>query len=349
MNTSGNNVTAAVQHQPLVAVVVPVFNAAEYLTDTVLSIFSQTYPNWQLLLIDDCSTDASLNICENFASGESRITVLRNEKNLGPAHTRNRGIDYAVTYGAKYVSFVDSDDTVTPDYLEKLVLAAEQTNADIVWCNYWECNATDSARKSLMQHHLPCGTPLDGKRPLALFFNGPTGLGSLWDKLYGVEFVTRTGIRINPERVRAEDWEFNLMLFQQHPRVVPIADALYNYVHHPHPSVMSSYRTQDYELFWRSRQLLEEMATANGLVYDKEKENATILYHIVNHLLILSKAANVADKRAELMNIANDARLHELLDGGEWRYKDLPHSFKCVVFLLKHHYSWLLRLYLGIR
>ena len=333
---------------PKVSIITPVYNAAKYLTDTVRSVQAQTYSDWQLILVDDCSTDGSLDLCKELAAADSRIVVLRNKANSGPATTRNNGIEYAIEHGVKYLSFLDSDDIDEPDFLDKMVATAENYSADIVWCNYYEYPFGHGERKTLQSHRLPSLETIEEKRLLSLFFEETTGLGSLCDKLYSVELVTRTGIRINPERVRAEDWEFNLMLFQQHPRVIAIDDALYNYIHYPRPSVMATYRPRDYEMFWRSRQLLQDMAEREGIDYDKEKFDSTLMYNIINQLLILSKAGNVTDKQAEYNKIIKDSKLQQLLKNGHWHYNLLPKSFKLVAFLLKSHLNTLLRIYLHI-
>lgn len=333
----------------MVTIIIPVYNAEEHLADTIKSIQNQVYRNWTLVLVDDCSTDQSLEICKGFADDDVRIKFLKNAKNSGPAVTRNNGIEYAVSKKTDYLSFVDSDDLVSPYYLEKMVSVAEEHNADIVWCNYWEYNYWDATNKHLMSHGLTANKDVDGVKLLHLFFGSSTGLGSLCNKLYKVEFVTHSEVRINPMRVRAEDWEFNLMLFQKNPKVVPIEDALYNYIHYTKHSVMSTYRPNDYEMFWRSRTLLKKMALENKIVYDKENEDSTLLYHIINQLQILSIADNVKDKNIYFQMIVNDGRLRELLKTGCWKYKTLPKTFKVAALLLNLGCITLLKHYLKIR
>lgn len=336
-------------NKSMVTIIIPVYNAAEHLADTIKSIQNQVYSNWTLVLVDDCSIDQSLDICNRFANGDARIKILKNAKNSGPAVTRNNGIEYAISIKSEYIGFVDSDDLVSPYYLEKMVSVAEEHNADIVWCNYWEYNYWDATSKHLMSHGLTANKDVDGVELLHLFFGSSTGLGSLCNKLYKVEFVTHYGVRINPERVRAEDWEFNLTLFQKGPKVTPIEDALYNYIHYTKRSVMSTYRPNDYEMFWRSRTLLKKMASDNNIVFDREKEDSTLLYHIINQLQILSMADNVKDKNHYFQMIINDSRLHDLLKNGCWKYKALPHTFKVAALLLNIGCVTLLKYYLRIR
>ena len=73
----------------MVTIIIPVYNAAEHLADTIKSIQNQVYSNWTLVLVDDCSIDQSLDICNRFANDDARIKILKNAKNSGPAVTRN--------------------------------------------------------------------------------------------------------------------------------------------------------------------------------------------------------------------------------------------------------------------
>lgn len=265
----------------MVSIIIPVYNASKHLKKTVGAILSQSVSDWTLILIDDCSTDDSYEICRQFAAEDNRIVALQNDSNSGPAIARNKGIDYATkrsAVGADYLSFIDSDDTVTEDYVEKLYSKAIQFQADIVWCNYWEYNYGNEQQKRLQSHQLPEQEILRKDYLLSLFFESPSGLGSLCNKLYSIDFIKQAGVCLNPDRVRAEDWEFNLMLFQKGPRVVAIEDALYNYIHYSQPSIMSTFRPKDYEMFWRSRKLLEEMAENNNIRYNVKKENNTIIF-----------------------------------------------------------------------
>lgn len=333
----------------MVSIIIPIYNASQHLRQTIDAVLAQTFRDWSLLLIDDCSTDNSYELCKWYAAKDSRIVALQNATNSGPALTRNKGIEFAYqTGGGKYISFIDSDDTITEDYLEKLYKNAEQYHADIVWCNYWEYAEGDISSKKLQTHQLPTHEILKNDFLLSLFFASTSGLGSLCNKFYSIDFIKRTGVRLNPERVRAEDWEFNLMLFQQEPKVVAIEDALYNYIHYPRPSVMSTYRPKDYDMFWRSRTLLEDMAQKNHINYNQKKEDNTLIYHILNQLFLLSKATNNIDKRTEFSKIVTDNRLRILLRKGQWNVSLLPIRFRIPALLLWLDCLQFLRWYLKI-
>lgn len=94
-------------NEPLVSIITPVYNAERFLADTIKSIQSQSYKNWELLLIDDCSKDRSSNIIKEFQKEDSRIKYIKLEKNSGASVSRNVGIENAK---GKFIAFVDSDD-----------------------------------------------------------------------------------------------------------------------------------------------------------------------------------------------------------------------------------------------
>ena len=118
---------------PLVSVIMPAYNAAHFVEEAIASVQAQTVTDWELLVIDDGSRDATCEIVENCASCDSRIKFLRNGSNLGVAATRNRGIDLAK---GKYIAFLDSDDRWHRRKLEKQIHRLESRNAGIAYCSY---------------------------------------------------------------------------------------------------------------------------------------------------------------------------------------------------------------------
>ena len=112
----------------LLSVIVPVYSTAPYLRPCLESILSQTFRDWELILVDDASTDGSEQICDEYAEKDPRIRVIHHEHG-GPARARNQGLQQAV---GEVIAFVDSDDQLHPEYLATLLHIMTQEQADVV-------------------------------------------------------------------------------------------------------------------------------------------------------------------------------------------------------------------------
>lgn len=120
-------------HTPRVSVVMPAYNCEKYIGEAIGSVLNQTMRDWELIVIDDCSKDGTCRIVEELAAKDSRIRLVRNEKNLGPAGSRNKGLDLAA---GQYIALLDSDDLWRSEKLEKQLQLAEEKNADFIYCSY---------------------------------------------------------------------------------------------------------------------------------------------------------------------------------------------------------------------
>lgn len=119
--------------EDLISIIIPIYNVENYLEQCLNSVIAQTYNNIEIILIDDGSIDDSGNICDEYKSRDSRIKVIH-KKNEGIGKTRNLGVK---TANGKYIAFIDSDDKVKENYIEKLYESIKATNADIVQCSFY--------------------------------------------------------------------------------------------------------------------------------------------------------------------------------------------------------------------
>lgn len=123
----------------LVSIIMPAYNAENLIEDSINSILSQTYRNFELIVIDDCSKDQTVRIVEQFILKDSRIKIIKNIKNKGVAETRNVGLDQAK---GEYVAFLDSDDKWDNNKLEKqLKILKESNDVDVVYGSYYRFNS----------------------------------------------------------------------------------------------------------------------------------------------------------------------------------------------------------------
>ncbi len=118
----------------LVSIIMPSYNTAKYISDSIESIQAQTYKNWELIIVDDCSTDNSIEVIQSFK--DSRIILLKNQKNSGAAISRNYALREAK---GKWIAFLDSDDTWVPEKLEKQIKFMEDNEYSFTFTDYRIC------------------------------------------------------------------------------------------------------------------------------------------------------------------------------------------------------------------
>ncbi len=118
----------------MVSVIMPVYNSECFIEEAILSVQAQTYPYWELIIVDDGSTDGSAMIAERYAGRDGRIRLFRFQKSSGmPAVPRNKGIQEA---RGRYIAFLDSDDTWLPDKLQQQVALFSNADTVIVYSDY---------------------------------------------------------------------------------------------------------------------------------------------------------------------------------------------------------------------
>ena len=237
--------------QPLVSIILPVYNAQNHLERCIGSILAQTYRDLELIILNDGSKDQSLPVCEAFRAKDSRI-LLVDKDNSGVSDTRNLGLKLA---GGKYIQFVDSDDHIASDYTQNLVTAAEQNHADLVIAPYKmvipagvskpeqvleklqdDLGVMSVARPPEVREYgfLPAGIYNKDTFALRLMDKPASYFYSvLWNKLYRRDILTGNDIRFTSELRWAEDLVFNMQYIQYAQTFVSIATPGYFYVQNP--------------------------------------------------------------------------------------------------------------------
>lgn len=212
--------------QALVSVILPVYNKIKYLPTTLPSLLSQTYRDFELIAVDDGSTDGSGDFLDRLAKTDSRVKVIR-QPNAGVSAARNAALDRA---SGDYVVFADADDTVCPDWLEVLAKEAETSGADIVVSGFF---STDSNGKALDTVLPPEEGNITGKEFLGNFYahqsnHGLPGFGH--GKIVRRDLIEKNNIRFTPGLKLAEDLDFFVRLYDKAETVRTVRYAGYNYL-----------------------------------------------------------------------------------------------------------------------
>lgn len=208
---------------PLVTIILPVYNVAKWLDTCMQSIVKQTYANLQIILIDDGSTDESPAICEHWAAEDSRINVVH-QQNAGLSAARNTGLQLRK---GEYVCFVDSDDYVEPDYVERMLDTALTEQADMVVCNIRkededgnpvkEPDPAFEAKTFTCRQYMAYALRSSWKHIVA------------WNKLYRSSIWNDFGYPVG--KVHEDEFVF-AQLIARCSRIACISDVLYHYVQH---------------------------------------------------------------------------------------------------------------------
>ena len=203
----------------LISVIMPIYNAEDYLRAAIESILKQTYGNIELILVNDGSTDESSEICRSFADRDKRIVFIDKE-NAGASSARNRGIEAA---SGDYIGFIDSDDTAEPDMYEYLLTNAEKYRADLVQCaTLFDTKESSEVIYSPKKDTVIRG--IDSIKRKELKYISP----SVWCKLYKKELLD--GISFNSDYPIGEDFRFNLECLEKSSCTVFLTDAKYRYI-----------------------------------------------------------------------------------------------------------------------
>ena len=219
----------------LISVIVPVYKVEAYLENCLNSVCAQTYRNLEIILVDDGSPDNCGAICEEYAKRDNRIQVIH-KQNAGLGMARNSGLEVAT---GKYVVFVDSDDWMDTDMVEKLVSAAQEQSADMVICGYHMVpqNGASTERpvcktleryegsEQIVQEIL---APIIGPK----WVNGVEDVQEMcvWTNLYSMDIIRKYNLRFVTEReYLSEDFFFNISYITKTKTIVRIPEQLYSY------------------------------------------------------------------------------------------------------------------------
>lgn len=219
-----------------ISVVVPVYNAGEYLRGAVDSVLAQTFRDFELILIDDGSTDGSGAVCDEYAARDPRVRV-RHGRNGGICASRNAGMEMA---RGEWLAFCDHDDAVRPTWLEKLYAAAGKTDCVYVqsgW-EYYERLADGTTKLKERSRCDTYGWSLDD-RGMDFSRRFTERSQFVWNGLYSRVWLADNGIRFDPFfRFGGEDWLFNSQVAAKAGKGLWIGDRLY--VHYKNEGLSAS-------------------------------------------------------------------------------------------------------------
>ncbi len=225
----------------LISVIVPVYNAAQYLNKCIKSIQNQTYRNLQIVLVNDGSTDNSLSICQKKEIDDPRIKVI-SQNNMGVVSARKIGVKYAK---GQFICWVDADDWIEEDYIERLAYLQNETQADIVAVGHYHDIGSDSM---LVQNGIKKGVyTKDEIIPNMIcvekFFQ--YGIGPhLYTKLFSTNILKKTQEKVSNEIIAGDDAAVVYSAILESNKICVSDIAGYHYVQRPNSITKSNYSNE---------------------------------------------------------------------------------------------------------
>lgn len=251
-----------------VSIVVAVYNAEKTLKKCVESLLNQTYNNIEIILVNDCSKDNSLDICTEYSKTNDNVKVISNEKNSGVSATRNNGINNST---GEYICFVDSDDYVESNYIE------------VLYYYYQKCNTVPICGfvyHDEYNHAKPVKYSWSGNEELvslgeAFRLKSELYLTALWNKLFDRRLIVEKNIRFDTNISVGEDLRFSIEYFDKNniSEVYVLKKPLYHYMKLSGNSLISGF-VDDFDRERESLLLIKNLANKYKGNVDKEYEKA---------------------------------------------------------------------------
>ena len=211
---------------PEVTIITPARNSGAFIDKCIRSVIAQSFTGWELIIINDGSSDNTCDIAGFYADKDPRI-FLYDSPGSGVSAARNHGMDKA---RGKYITFLDSDDMLDPDYLSDLLSNAAKENADITQCSFYYLYRNG---KTVKDSESASGVYEGQKEILDAYFSGIIGKITVacWGKLFRRELIN--GMRFDEDIMIQEDAYFSFLSCMKANKIVCISNPLYYYLQHP--------------------------------------------------------------------------------------------------------------------
>jgi len=309
------------------SVIVPVYGVEKYLDQCIESVLAQSFHNFELILVDDCSPDRCPAICDEWAMRDPRVLVIHKPVNEGLGFARNTGMK---AVSGDYVLFLDSDDFVAQDLLEISYEAlTEQT--DILVFGVQSVYENNRGRVKYIENAVPqAGSAITPRQKAEIFvqLNRCGCFPFAWNKVYRRAFLLKSGIMFERTKL-IEDFLFNIAIFEQAEQIDVISQVLYYYRRPAHETLVSKYAPEFFELVKRKYALEERfLKQCGGLTADNVSQiKLGYLKHLVSVILknrSQSAGLNFAQQRERVREIINDPQTVAIVRDyhpADWKFR----------------------------
>lgn len=295
-----------------VSVIIPIFNAEKCIDRCMKSIYAQTFTDYEIILVNDGSTDRSADICRGYAESDDRI-VLIDKENGGAGSARNAGIEVAT---GEYVYFCDADDQISRDLLSKAYSAAEKHSADLTVFSINRKTLNSKTGEIISEKSIPQKNEVFKDKESfrssfsKLYYEGVL-FGGPVNKLFKSDIIKNNNI-LFPDLKRGQDEIFNLLYYRYVSSCVIIPDVLYTYFSYDQRSKNRKYRLNYFETTTKTYlSTFEALISEFGIsdTYTKEKYQNSFVYSMENSVLLAFNPVERLSKKQKvhfIQKVMND-------------------------------------------
>ena len=332
---------------PFFSLVMPVYGVERYIADAIADVLTQTWRDFELVIVDDCTPDRSVEIARELACGDDRVRIVSHEVNKGLSAARNTGIAEA---RGTWLLFPDPDDRYSIGMLEIVHGVIERNDPDLVVFNHvQEYYAADGAH--LYDNAMSLSTARYGQGVelghAAVELEKLTHLGYAWNKAYRADIVQSAGLLFEDDVPLIEDILFNVAYLSEARSVVTMPNVLYRYAKRQKGSLTGAFVPNYFELHRRRIREIADFAAANDALDETTRPVLGALYA----RFILSALEQNTDERSGLDHRARVAWLHALFEDDLFRElvpgakaEDSKALATCIALLNSHNVPALLAL-----
>lgn len=307
---------------PLFSIVLPTYGVEPYIAQALACLQSQTFSDFEILVVDDASPDQSIAIAQHFADQDERIRIIHHAVNQGLSAARNTGISYAK---GRYITFFDPDDTYESQLLERVAASLNRQEAQIVLFGHTEDIYNEAGEITQSLDYLVPVVPSEESpvmsavyeyqkpeafHPMVLTWEKNIHYGYAWNKFYDLAFIKEHDLAFKNNPL-IEDLEFNVEVFSYAQTVNVISEPLYHYAKREQGNLTNKFEPRYFDLHQRRIQLLVDQQKAWGLWNDESRAILGSLYA----RYIISALERNNDPRAHMLGSDKKAFVGTLYEG----------------------------------
>lgn len=335
--------------QPFFSIIMPVFNTEKYLSKAINSILNQTFNDFELILIDDCSNDKSYDICKDYADNDARIKLLKNNINLGVAKSRNKALSII---SGEYLTFVDSDDYVELNLLEVAYSKLKNNRIDLL---KYSCKEEYIKKENNIAYSKLCQLEncfIEDKIKIQnqiLEMEKVPLFGYLWNSFYKIEIVNKNNISFNENCIVNEDFAFNVKYILHIKNLCCINFCGYHYIKRDNSSLSTKKQDNYYELHMMKIRLFLNMCNEFNNLTQKNKE---IIFWMYTRYIYSTIERNLNNNRKDIVALIDKIKKDDLYK--EFlliKFKEISKKQTLMIYCLKYSNNYVLMVlakYIGL-